>query len=102
MALLLGLASLPAHARDCPFNYDEKIIARIVIPTLKHSYGSNYVWYDFKNPTVVKSKGGVELLFLQSRPDVMDTPNFVIEFDTCRSKVIKAYETSPFPEDSKR
>ena len=102
MAFLLGVALSPAHARDCPFHYNKKTITRLVVPTLKNSYGSNYVWYDLKNPTVLKNKGGVELIFLQSRPDVMDTPNFVIEIDSCRSKVIKAYETSPFPENSKR
>jgi hypothetical protein len=100
--LALGVAFVPANAKACPFHYNRKIIDQIVVPTLRAEYGDNYTWYDLNKPAISSKRKSVELIFSQSRIDVLDTPNFVIEIEPCRSKVLKAYETSPFPDGRTR
>jgi len=100
--LALGVLLAPANAKACPFHYNQKIIDQIVVPTLKTKYGNNYTWYDLNKPGILPKRKSVELIFSQSRIDVLDTPNFVIEIESCQSKVLKAYETSPFPDSRKR
>jgi hypothetical protein len=100
--LALGIVFVPRSATACPFHYTQKTIDQIVVPTLKAKYGNNYTWYDPNKPAILPGRKSVELIFSQSRIDVLDTPNFIIQIEPCRLKVLKAYETSPFPDDRKR
>jgi hypothetical protein len=86
--------------KGCSFAYNQSVIDRLVVPTLKATYGANYTIWDLKKPGIIEEGDTVQLIFGQWRTDVLDTPDFIIIVDRCASKVIKAYEASPFPSDA--
>jgi hypothetical protein len=100
--LLADCAAAPSSdsKEACPFVYNQSVIDRLVIPKLKAVYGDNYTMYDLKKPGIVDRGQSVQLVFGQSRIDVLDTPDFIVEIDRCSRKVTRAYETSPFPTDA--
>ncbi len=99
--LLSGCAmASESEGKTCSFAYDQSVIDRLVLPTLKATYGVNYTIWDLKKPGIIEEGETVQLIFGQWRTDVLDTPDFVVIVDRCASKVIKAYETSPFPSNA--
>jgi hypothetical protein len=88
------------QGKTCPFAYGQRVIDKLILPTLKTTYGANYTIWDLNKPGMIEEGNTVQLIFGQWRTDVLDTPDFIIIVDRCTSKVIKAYETSPFPSDA--
>ena len=97
LVAISGCKTESALIERCPFVYDKKAIDDIVIPTLKSSYGQNWNIFDVNHPSIIIEGDEIELSFMQTRIDVLDTPNFVIRLDSCSQRIIKSYETSPFP-----
>ena len=103
MALLLltGCSGVSnSSQKSCEFTYTQEVIDNLVLPVLRGTYGENYTIFDLKRPGILEKDGSIELIFGQSRIDVIDAPNFVVVIDPCARTVIKAYETSPFPVDA--
>jgi hypothetical protein len=60
----------------------------------------NYTIWDLRTPSIIEKASSVRLIFGQIRIDVLDTPDFIILVDKCATRVISAYEVSPFPSDA--
>ena len=97
MALLLtGCATaLAPREKACSFTYNQDVIDRFVVPTLKAKYGSNYTIWSLEKPGILKKGDAVELILGQDNIAIIDTPDFIITVDRCATKVINAEEVSP-------
>lgn len=89
-----------SKSKSCSFAYNQIVADQLVVPALKATYGANYTIWDIKRPGIVEAGDTVQLVFGQSRTDVIDAPDLIIVVDRCATKVIKAYETSPFLSDA--
>lgn len=102
LCLCSCVSTVQTSGRFCSFSYDQGVIDKLVVPELKKAYGERYTMYEVGKPGILEKADTVQLIFGQGRIDVLDTPLFIIVVDRCASKVLKAYETSPFPSDAPR